>query len=179
MARTKYMMSTGLAFSEKNDMEKLRKNALKGWNLKRFRFVGYELEKGEGEDVIFSIDYRTLKPDEEDEYFNMFSYAGWTHVCSSYDMHIFKAEKGTKPIYSDAESARDKIEQIAKPVRMAVVFLAALTGILWVIMTLTSGSLQNISKWAFLLSFVLTLPAVMTIMAIYYHKWTKRSKASL
>lgn len=30
MARTKYMMSTGLAFSEKNDMEKLRKNALKG-----------------------------------------------------------------------------------------------------------------------------------------------------
>ena len=47
MGKTKYMMSNGLAFEEAKDMQKLRKKSLQGWNLKRFRFAGYELERGE------------------------------------------------------------------------------------------------------------------------------------
>ncbi|GIP36290.1 DUF2812 domain-containing protein [Paenibacillus sp. J2TS4] len=174
MARTKYMMSSGLAFSEKKDMEKLRQKALKGWHLKKFRFAGYELEKGEREDIIYSIDYRALQPNEEEEYFEMFSHAGWTNVCSSQDMHIFKAKKGTKPIYSDVESARDKLERLANPIKSLVAFLVGMTAILWIMMTFTSGLVQNISQWTFLFSFVLTIPAIMTYMATYYHKWKKR-----
>ncbi|WHT48607.1 hypothetical protein QNH10_01880 [Sporosarcina thermotolerans] len=45
MSKTKYVASNGLAFSEKADMKMLRRNALMGWQLKRFRFAGYELEK--------------------------------------------------------------------------------------------------------------------------------------
>ncbi|MFJ6209433.1 DUF2812 domain-containing protein [Lysinibacillus sp. NPDC092081] len=39
--------------------------------------------------TAFSIDYRKLRKDEEEEYFELFAYGGWTHVCSSTDMHIF------------------------------------------------------------------------------------------
>ncbi|RST76072.1 DUF2812 domain-containing protein [Siminovitchia acidinfaciens] len=173
MVSTKYIMSYGLAFFEGKDMDKLRQKALKGWHLKRFRFAGYELEKGECEDVIFSIDYRTLQPDEKSEYFEMFSYAGWTHVCSSHDMHIFKAKKGAVPIYSDVESSRDKMVRLAKSLRIAVAFFVGSAVISWLMMTLTSGFVQNISKWAFQISYIFTIPAIMTYMATYYHKWKK------
>lgn len=176
MASTKYIMSNGLAFFEEKDMGQLRKKALKGWHLKRFRFAGYELEKGEAEDVIFNIDYRTLQPNEENEYFEMFSYAGWTHVCSSQGMHIFKAKNGTVPIYSDVESSRDKMVRLAKSLRIAVAIIVGLTVISWLMMTLTSGFVQNISKWAFQTSFVFAIPAIMTYMATYYHKWKKSIK---
>ncbi|MGE7768329.1 DUF2812 domain-containing protein [Peribacillus sp. NPDC096540] len=173
MVRTKYVMSNGLAFAEEKDMKKMRQKALDGWHLKSFRFAGYELEKGDPEDIIYSIDYRTLQSNEEDEYFEMFSYAGWTHVCSSQDMHIFKAKKGTMPIYSDRESTIEKIERLANPLKGIVAFFVTMTVILWLMMTFTSGLVQSISEWAFILSFVLTIPAIMTYMATYYHKWKK------
>lgn len=181
MKRTKYMMSNGLAFSEEKDMEKLRQKALNGWHLKGFRFLGYELEKGESEDVVFSIDYRSLQPSEEEEYFEMFSFAGWTHVCSSVDkhMHIFKAKKGTKPIYSDVESTGDKFERLANPIKASAIFFVGLTTVLWLIMTYTKGIVQNITELAFLLSFVLTIPSIMTLSAVYYHKWKNKKKMSV
>jgi hypothetical protein len=175
------MMSNGLAFSEEKDMEKLRQKALNGWHLKGFRFLGYELEKGECEDVIFNIDYRSLQPSEEEEYFDMFSCAGWTHVCSSSDkhIHIFKAKKGTKPIYSDVESSVDKLERLATPIKGLAVFIVGLTIVLWFIMISTSGAVQNITELAFLLSFALTIPVIMTLTAIYYHKLKNKRKMSV
>ncbi|WP_252188985.1 DUF2812 domain-containing protein [Bacillus mycoides] len=51
-------MSNGIAFSEEKDLKKLRKYAAKGWIIKRFKPMGYELEKGVAEDIIFSLDIR-------------------------------------------------------------------------------------------------------------------------
>ena len=61
MKHTKYITSGGLAFSEDKDMEKLRRFSLKGWHVSDFKFMGYMLEKGELEDYIYSVDYRSLK----------------------------------------------------------------------------------------------------------------------
>ena len=47
MKQTKYITSGGLAFSEDNDMEKLRRYSLKGWHVSDFKFMGYTLERGE------------------------------------------------------------------------------------------------------------------------------------
>lgn len=173
MARTKYMMSGGLAFVEEKDMEKLRKKSLNGWHLKGFRFMGYELEEGEPEDIIYSIDYRLLQPNEAEEYFEMFAYAGWTLVCSNYDMHIFKAKKGTQPIYSDRESTIDKVERMANSLKGVAAFFVAVTIILWLMFTFTSGLIKTISEWAFLISIVFTIPAIMTYTATCYHKRKK------
>ena len=82
MKQTKYITSGGLAFSEDNDMEKLRRFSLKGWHVSDFKFMGYTLEKGEISDYIYSIDYRSLKEDEEEEYFDFFSSSGWSHIAS-------------------------------------------------------------------------------------------------
>lgn len=72
MRQTKYITSGGLAFSEDKDMEKLRRFSLKGWHVNDFKFMGYTLEKGESSDYIYSVDYRSLKEDEEEEYFDFF-----------------------------------------------------------------------------------------------------------
>nr|WP_222115737.1 DUF2812 domain-containing protein [Virgibacillus sp. SK37] len=72
MKETKYITSGGLAFSEDQDMEKLRQYSLKGWHVSDFKFMGYTLEKGESSDYIYNIDYRSLKDGEEEEYFGFF-----------------------------------------------------------------------------------------------------------
>ncbi|PFM64402.1 hypothetical protein COJ51_30600, partial [Bacillus thuringiensis] len=68
MGKTKYIMSNGIAFSEEQDLKKLRKYAAKGWIVKRFKRMGYELEKGVSEDTIFSLDIRPLEENELEEY---------------------------------------------------------------------------------------------------------------
>src|SRR5699024_5935287 len=87
---------------EESDMERLRKKSLRGWHIKKFSFFGYRLERGEPTDVIYTIDYHLLNEEDQEEYFDMFKMAGWEHVCTEYNMHIFKAPRGTKPIYSDS-----------------------------------------------------------------------------
>ena len=104
MKQTKYITSGGLAFSEDKDMEKLRRYSLKGWHVSDFKFMGYTLEKGEISDYIYSIDYRSLKEDEEEEYFDFFSFSGWSHIASEAYIHLFRAHPGTKPIYSDRDT---------------------------------------------------------------------------
>ncbi|MFD1929586.1 DUF2812 domain-containing protein [Sporosarcina siberiensis] len=173
MGKTKYMMSGGLAFTEAADMKKLRRKSLEGWHLKRFRCAGYEFEKGESEDLIYSIDYRLLEPDEKDEYFEMFTVGGWTPVCSEYNMHIFKADKGTVPIYSDAESARDKINRLAIPVKKFTVLIVGLTILFGILMKFTSGSIQNVSLFFFNCALILAVPSVMTYLATVYHRLKK------
>ena len=110
MRQTKYITSGGLAFSEDKDMEKLRRYSLKGWHVSDFKFMGYTLEKGESTDYIYSVDYRSLKEDEEEEYFDFFSSSGWSHIASEGDIHLFRAHPGTKPIYSDRDTIVEKHE---------------------------------------------------------------------
>ena len=73
MRQTKYITSGGLAFAEDKDMEKLRSYSLSGWHVRNFQFMGYMLEKGERAEYIYSVDYRLLKDNEEEEYFDFFS----------------------------------------------------------------------------------------------------------
>ena len=174
MGKTKYMMSNGLAFEEAKDLQKLRKKSLQGWNLKRFRFAGYELEQGEKEDVIYSIDYRNVDPDEEAEYMELFTVSGWVHVCSEYEMHIFKAQPGTMPIYSDRESSIDKITRQGKSVFLLLPICLAITVIPGLMVQFTSGSVQTVLKLVGVSSLVITIPAIMTALAVLYHKWKAR-----
>ena len=46
MVKTKYISSEGIAFSEEKDLRVLRKYAAKGWHVKRYKRIGYELEQG-------------------------------------------------------------------------------------------------------------------------------------
>lgn len=105
--KNKYVMISGLAFSEESDMEKLKNYAREGWILEDI--MGgffYKLKKDKPQDIVYSVDYQS---EADEEYFIIFKEAGWKPVVSlGNQMHIFSAQAGTKPIYSDYESEIDK-----------------------------------------------------------------------
>ncbi|MGE6515366.1 DUF2812 domain-containing protein [Lysinibacillus sphaericus] len=171
MRKTKYITSNGIAFSENKDLEVLTKYAAKGWIVKRFKKMGYELEKGPAEDVIFSLDVRSLEDNELEEYIEIFEMAGWTYVCSSYNMHLFKATPGTNPIYTDLESKLDKVKRLRKSVIPAVVISVTILIVSYVLHVISSGQLSTIFLVVFMLSIVLAVPMAMTLMATYYHSY--------
>ncbi|MFE4430665.1 DUF2812 domain-containing protein [Peribacillus butanolivorans] len=171
MGETKSIVSNGIAFSEKKDLKMLRKYAAKGWIVKRFKKMGYELEKGVAEDVIFSLDVRELAENELEEYIEMFELAGWEYICSSYNMHLFKARPDTKPIYTDKETKQEKIKKLRKPVILTVAISMAMLIVSYIVFSVSSGLLSSIFSILFLLSLVITIPMLMTLMATYYHSF--------
>lgn len=116
----KYVMGNGLAFNEASDMKRLSNYASQGWILESI-VVGffYKLRKDTPQDIIYSVDYQT---DVNEEYFTIFKEAGWNLVVSvENQMHIFSAQAGTKPIYSDNESEIDKYTSIRDRTRKGAI----------------------------------------------------------
>lgn len=110
----KRVSNLGYAFDEKRALEKFRKLSKEGWILKKANILSYELVKGEKKEQIYSMDYRNFSKNKEvlDEYIEIFRAGGWEYICSNQNMfHFFKADVGTKPIYTnkkeDAEKYRD------------------------------------------------------------------------
>lgn len=128
MKKTKYILSGGTAFAEKEDLQKLSDYAKKGWLLDRWALFGYTLKKGKAQELQYSLDFQE---NADDEYFLLFKEAGWQHVCSTgHAMHIFSAPSGTKPIYSDVETIIDRykrekhsVGKAALSILVAMVFL--------------------------------------------------------
>lgn len=171
MRQTKYMMSGGLAFSEEKDMEKLRRYSLKGWHVTDFKFMGYRLEKGESADYIYSVDYRSLKEDEAEEYVDFFSSAGWSHITSEGNTHLFRATPGTKPIYSDNDTVAVKHDNLGSSLKWTAITLTILTALLWIGTLISSGTLQTVLAVTAIVLGVVTVPADWTVLTIYKNKW--------
>lgn len=119
--KSKYVMINGLAFSEESDMEKLKNYASQGWILEDI--VGgffYKLRKDKPQNIVYNLDYQT---ETNEEYFTIFKEAGWKLVVSVENyMHIFSAQAGTKPIYSDCESEIDKYTGIRNRTRKGTLY---------------------------------------------------------
>ncbi|WP_227396142.1 DUF2812 domain-containing protein [Jeotgalibacillus aurantiacus] len=123
--KRRYIMSGGLAFSEEKDMMKLSRLSKKGWVFDRFTFMGYILKKGEPQELQFAIDYRS-NPDEE--YFELFREAGWTHVGSQANyIHLFTAQPGVTPIYTDRPSTLEKYSNEKNFVKKGAIWSLAVT----------------------------------------------------
>ncbi|WP_182298409.1 DUF2812 domain-containing protein [Cohnella cholangitidis] len=171
MARNKrYVSSGGLAFTEQGDMNKLSRLAAKGWLLDSFAPFGYKVRKSEPQQLIYSVDYNNVKPNEMEDYIELFEAGGWSRVCSSSNIHIFSAVPGTKPIYTDNET---KVEKYKRTVRMLrpLLVIPLLTAILFVLSSLPASSteettaLEQAFKTAGLIGLVPSLPILMTYAA--------------
>lgn len=105
--KSKYVMISGFAFSEESDMEKLRNYAREGWILEDIvAGLFYKLKRDEPKDIVYSLDYQS---EANEEYFNLFIESGWKPVISvGNEMHIFSAQAGSNPIYSDCQSEIEK-----------------------------------------------------------------------
>ncbi len=119
--KSKYVIINGFAFSEESDMEKLKEYARQGWILEDI--VGgffYKLRKDKSQDIIYNLDYQT---EVNEEYFTIFKEAGWNRIVSVENyMHIFSAQAGTKPIYSDCDSEIDKYTSIRNLTRKGTLY---------------------------------------------------------
>jgi len=133
---------------------------------KKISFLGYSLEKGEPKDVIYTIDYHLLKEVDKEEYYDMFKLAGWEHVCTEYDMHIFKVPLGTKPIYSDIDTKKEKYIRLSKLWRNVCILLLTLFIVSLLINWKVVGNLQQIGSVEITFSLILFIPSCMTYIAI-------------
>lgn len=113
---TRREMSSGLAFAEEHDLQRLSRWAAEGWQLAKIEHVWMILEQAPPEQAIFAIDYQEV-PDLE--YFEMCRAAGWHHVTSvEQQIHLFKAAPGTASIFSSADSTtkyQRAARMLAKP----------------------------------------------------------------
>ena len=175
MRETKYIMSGGLSFSEEKDMEKLRQFSLNGWHVSDFKFMGYTLKKGESLDYIYSVDYRTLEDDAE-EYFDFFSASGWTYIASEGNIHLFRAEPDTKPIYSDRDTSVEKYENLARSLNLFAIPFVFVTALTWIGTLLTAGTLHFILLAVATILTIIAIPTAMTVLATYTNKWRIKEK---
>ncbi|GIN58758.1 hypothetical protein J8TS2_30770 [Lederbergia ruris] len=179
MRQTKYIPSGGLAFSEDEDMEKLRRFSLKGWHVSGFKFMGYTLEKGESLDYIYSIDYRSLTEDEEEEYFAFFSSAGWSHIASEANIHLFRALPGTQPIYTDRDTTVEKYKNLSDSMNKLAIPFVFITALVWIGAMISSGILQSILLGVAVILSIIALPTAWTIITTYSNKWKVEGRKGL
>lgn len=139
----KYVMSSGLAFDEENDIKRMEKYAEKGWILESI--VGgifYKFRKDKPQKIIYSLDYQN---NVSYEYFNIFKEAGWNHVLSiNNQIHIFSAKKGTNPIYSNYESEKEKYINMKVKTKRWILNSSILAIILGILMIISSIFIKKI-----------------------------------
>lgn len=135
--KSKYVMINGFAFSEESDMEKLKRYASEGWILEGIKGgLFYKLRKDNPQDIVYCLDYQT---DASGEYFTIFKEAGWKPVVSLQNyMHIFSAQPGTKPIYSDGESEKEKYTDIRDLTRKGTLYSLAVALVLLVLIVVSA-----------------------------------------
>ncbi|WP_130859457.1 DUF2812 domain-containing protein [Gracilibacillus phocaeensis] len=176
MTKYKYMPSEGLAFGEEKDMERLSDYAKQGWILTGNQFLGYRLRKGEPQDLIYSVD---TQQDADEDYFLIFKEAGWTHLYSMGDIHYFSAPSGTKPIYSDKDSLRERFEQDKRFCgKYAVHFLTIVLGSVLLLALAEYFALPHFISVILAVIFGMTLiPLVFTSMPYFAYRKKLRELA--
>lgn len=101
-------MSAGLAFEPEKDLAMFAEMAGRGKHLAGNSRLGHgwAFVDGEPEDLVFDLAYER-SPDAD--YLEYFRAAGWSHVLTMGDVHIFKAAPGTPPVHSGAETRREEL----------------------------------------------------------------------
>src|SRR5699024_10231432 len=86
------------------------------------------------------------------------------------------APKGTKPIYSDVNTAKDKYSRLINPIQKVTVISCIILILLLMIKFFTNGTIQSVSEWAIFITVIIFVPLVMTLIAAYVHRWKKYYK---
>ena len=113
MKNKKYIICSGLAFADQEDMEMLHQYALDGWIFKEFKGICYVLYKEEPQDLIFSYDMQKVKKEEQEDYLRIFEEAGWEMIpCKDNTLHFFCAKNGTVALHSNSETRSEQFKTV-------------------------------------------------------------------
>lgn len=108
---SKYKCSWGFAIAPKKDMKMLEKMSRKGWHLEGMSGTMYRLEQGECHDYIY--DYN-MEKEIDNGMLSLYESSGWKLIYSQSGFQIFRAEKGTVPLFTDSESKVEVLERQRK-----------------------------------------------------------------
>ena len=110
MRNRRYILCSGLAFADEEDMQMLHEYAENGWIFKELRFgMVYVLYREEPQDLVFSYDLRKVKKEDKDDYLAIFEEAGWKSIPKwNQDTHFFYAKKGTVPLHSEEDTRNEQ-----------------------------------------------------------------------
>lgn len=149
MAKYKYRMGNGLAISPEKDMQMFAEMSAKGWHLEESSGLCFRFAKGEPHRYIYALN---MDEDTDETMYETYAQCGWTAVIKDKGLHIFRAEEGTPPIFSDAESKCEVLEKERRKFGIYAIVWGIITVILliaaemltsWILMIFTLMCLTN------------------------------------
>lgn len=119
----KYRVSNGLAVMPDSDMKMLHKMSLKGWHVTGMSGIHYRFEQGEPHSYIYNLN---MEKEADEEMLALYKASGWEPLIIGTGLQIFRAEEGTTPIFSDAQSKIEVLEDRRKFYGKATIIIAIL-----------------------------------------------------
>ena len=97
---SKYKCSWGFAIAPEKDMKMLENMSKKGWHLEGMSGIRYRFEKGECHEYIYDFN---MEEKVEEGMLSFYESSGWKLIFSDSGFQVFRAEKGTIPLFTDNE----------------------------------------------------------------------------
>lgn len=113
-----------LAWQDEQEEQWLREMAKSGWHLVNYNFAVYTFEKGEPEDIIYKLDYRSDTDLDMDEYVQLYKDLGWEHVTQYTSWHYFRT-RATDAVYPEIYTDNEGIINKYKQVRWVMIIVLA------------------------------------------------------
>ncbi|MDV3425970.1 MAG: DUF2812 domain-containing protein [Bacillota bacterium] len=170
MKNTKYLLNMGLAFEEDRVIKRLNKLSKEGWFLSEMTLFRYKLIKGEAKELVYAMDYKDLK-ENEDEYLQIFESSGWKQMCSYGPFHFFSSLPGTVPIYTDKENYLEKYKSTKGVYLKSLIislFLLILTSLLERL--IDNNIINKILFFIGIISAAIAMPSLMVTIAFLIRK---------
>lgn len=141
---------TELHFFFLTDYEKeevfLRKRALQGWRMEKSAGYVYTFRRAEPEDIVYRIDFNSLRKEDRETYLQLYQDYGWTFLDENNDFAYFcKKADGTADddldLFSDGASKSEMLGRIFRRKMIPILIL----GVIYVLLMgySVSGDIQN------------------------------------
>lgn len=177
MKNRKRILCSGLAFSDKEDMEMLHQYALDGWIFREFKGLSYILHKEEPQDLIFSYDFSPVPPEEREEYLTVFKDAGWHPIASNYSgYYFFWAKNGTVPVHTDQKIEGENFRKVARG-SLATCLISAIA--LFLAHFLIPDTFEALRLIAIILTVALLAGSAVCFVGCYLRTKSKRLSADI
>ena len=110
---------------------------------------------------------------------DFFSSAGWSHVASEGNIHLFRGKPGTNPIYTDRDTTVEKYKNSISFMENFAIPSILLATLVWVGAMISSGTLKSILLIAAIILSIIAVPSAWTVISTYTNKWKVEERKQL
>lgn len=169
---SKYKISMGFAIAPQSDMKMLEKMSRKGWHLNGMSGLMYRFEKGECHEYIYDYNMETTV---EKGMLSLYEGSGWKLIYSMEGFQIFRAEKGTVPLFTDRECKVEVLEKQRSQFAIPALIFTILFAISFGVMCIQGGDLIAVLTLCLYICFVITaFPFIGLCNLIHKNKKVKK-----